>query len=357
MLILICIGLGLAACSTATVDRSSDGSTVYIDELSDARKAELREQIVRQLGQDVAVFQLGIGDQINVFFDINPKPMQEPYLISVRDKLRVDFLNDVADSRVLTVRPDGQISLPRVGSVIAEGKTPDALAYEIERAYTALLDIEPHDIEPQITVNVVESHSPLDRLISMIGPSTTSQSLILTVLPDGTITPPLLPSIEARGRSLREVQQEIDSDYSALGLGVTVSLVPRFVRPGSTMIFGEVGKPGRIQLDRPHTVLMTVAQAGGVLPSGSMKAVRVVYVDSDGQPHIRVINLVGEIKDLKIEDDMIVPDNSVIYVPATVLTEAARIMDVVMGSLLRYNGFSMGAAYILNQVSTTAVVH
>jgi len=50
------------------------------------------------------------------------------------------------------------------------------------------------------------------------------------------------------------------------------------------MVLGEVVKPGRIESDKPQTVLMMVAQAGGVTTSGSLEAVRIFYIGDDGMP-------------------------------------------------------------------------
>jgi polysaccharide export outer membrane protein len=333
---------------------------VYLDQLSNAAKAEERREIVQRLRQDVAVFHVGIGDEFKVFFDVNPEPTQGEYLISVNDKLRIEFLNDPEHSGTVTVRPDGRISLPEIGSVMAAGQTADALARQIQQLYAGILSqgsfVQGGLVRgPEVTVDVTESHSPLDRFIAMIGQSPNNLSLTTKVLPDGTISLPLLPSLQARGYPLEQLEHDIDAGYSALGLGVTVSLIPRVLRAGSTMVIGEVPRPGRISLDRPHTVLTAVAQAGGVLPTGSMESVRVIYVASDDKPRVRVINLKEVINDLRVEDDMIVPDNSVIYVPPTELAKANRLAKAI-AEILQFNGFGVNAAYIINQPSNGTII-
>jgi polysaccharide export outer membrane protein len=92
-----------------------------------------------------------------------------------------------------------------------------------------------------------------------------------------------------------------------------------------------------------------VAQAGGVLTSGSLKAVRVFYLGDDGLPRMRSINLMDEIDGLKLDEDMIVPKNAVIYVPPTELAKTGRLLDQVLRDILRFQGFSIGATYLLNQ--------
>jgi protein involved in polysaccharide export with SLBB domain len=335
-LALILPNVALTACESGSYERTSDGSTVYLDQLSDAAKAEARQKIVQSLRRGVGVYDLGIGDEVEIFFHLNRKPTPREYVISAVDTLRVEFLGDTDNSRTVQVRPDGRISLPLIGPVMAAGQTADALTRELQRRYSGLLT------EPKITVNVTETHTPLDDFIKVLGSSSSGRSIVDKVLPDGTIALPLLARIAARGRNLEDLQREIDAGYSAKGLDVFVSLVPRTLRPDATLVVGEVGKPGRIELDRPTTVLMAVAQAGGVLAAGSASSVRLFYIGEDGAPRVRLINLTDVLDDLRLEDDMIVPANSIIYVPPTALAKLGRLEDAVLRDILRYQGFSIG---------------
>jgi len=228
---------------------------VYFDQISDAAKVEARRKIADGLDRGFKVYELGVGDEIEIFFRIERKPTSKEYVVSVADKLRIESLNDPENSRTVQVRPDGRISLPLIGPVTAAGQTADALARQLQERYSSVLTA------PQITVLVTESHSPLDDFIDMIGPPSKGRSIVLKVLPDGTVTLPLLPPLQATGRTVPNLQNEIDVKYSALGLDVSVSLIPRVRRAGAAVVIGEVGKPGRIEFERPATVLMAVGQA------------------------------------------------------------------------------------------------
>jgi protein involved in polysaccharide export with SLBB domain len=349
---LILLSVGLTACESArSYERASDGTTVYLDQLSDAAKAEARAKIVESLRWGVEVYELGVGDEIEIFYHIDRKPTPREYVISVADKLRIEFLSDAENGRTVQVRPDGRISVPLIGPVMAAGQTADGLAHQLQERYKGILT------GPQITVNVTETHSPLEDFIDVLGSPTKGRSLIDKVLPDGTISLPLLPPLKASGRTLKELQKHIDVAYSTLGLDVFVSLVPRSLRAGSTLVLGEVAKPGRIELERPQTVLMTVAQAGGILASGSMDSVRLFYIGDDGVQRVRSINLTDVMEDLRLEEDIIVPNNSIIYVPPTELAKVGRLEDALLRDILRYNGISVGGAYLLNNpTSNTTVV-
>jgi protein involved in polysaccharide export with SLBB domain len=350
-LVLILVSVGQTACeSPRSYERASDGSTVYLDELSEATKADARQKIVASLTRGMEAYELGVGDEIEIYFHIERKPTAAEYVISVADKLRVEFLAETESVRTVQVRPDGRISMPLIGPVMAAGKTVDALAHQLQERYSGILT------RPQISVDVTEAHSPLADFIEVLGSSTKGRSIVDKVLPDGTISVPLLPPIRAIGRTLKDLQKEIDAGYSSLGLDVFVSLVPGTLRAGAALVFGEVGKPGRIELERPQTVLMVVAQAGGVLPTGSIDSVRLFYVGDDGRPRVRLINLKEIMEDFKFEQDMIVPNNSVIYVPPTQMAKLGRLEDALLRDILRYNGVSVGGAIILNNPNSNSTV-
>lgn len=337
----IAVNFALLGCADSSYERSSDGTTVYIDELSDAAKATARQRVVASLNRGIGVYSLGVGDEVEIYFHVNRAPTAKQYVILAGDKLRVDFLGDTENSRNVQVQPDGRIALPMIGSVIAAGQTADALAHRLEQSYTSLLT------EPKITINLSEVRTVLDDFIDAVASSAKGRSLTDKVLPDGTISLPLLRPLPASGHSLKELQDEIDAAYRTKGLSVSVSIVPRSLRSNATLVVGEVTKPGQIELDQPTTVLMAVAQAGGALKTGAMNAVRLYYVDEGGVQHVRRINLDDVIEHVALEADMIVPPNSIIYVPPTELAKAGRFLDATLRDILLFQGVSVGAGFQL----------
>ena len=77
----------------------------------------------------------------------------QPYRIGREDVLDVAVWRDADLSRTLPVRPDGFISLPMVGEVRAEGRTPVELSDEIRGS------LKPYVQEPRVTVIVREVNS------------------------------------------------------------------------------------------------------------------------------------------------------------------------------------------------------
>jgi len=90
-----------------------------------------------------------------------------PYLIGPGDQLSV-FVYQSPQLSVpnLAVRPDGRISLPLIPDISAAGKTPTALAKDIEER------LKDYVKQPNVSVIVSGFVGPLDRQIRVIGEAT-----------------------------------------------------------------------------------------------------------------------------------------------------------------------------------------
>ncbi len=90
-----------------------------------------------------------------------------PYLIGPGDQLSV-FVYQSPQLSVpgLAVRPDGRISLPLIPDLAAAGKTPTALAKDIEEKLKEYIK------QPNVSVIVSGFVGPLDRQIRVIGEAT-----------------------------------------------------------------------------------------------------------------------------------------------------------------------------------------
>jgi polysaccharide export outer membrane protein len=76
-----------------------------------------------------------------------------PYRIGREDVLDISVWRDADLSRILPVRPDGYVTLPITGDLMAEGKTAEELAGEIQGKLKAVIQ------EPRVTVIVKEVNS------------------------------------------------------------------------------------------------------------------------------------------------------------------------------------------------------
>lgn len=76
------------------------------------------------------------------------------YRLVPGDKLRIDVYKDQNLSQSLQVRPDGKITMPLLGDVVASGRTPTELRDSITQS------LKQYITEPVVTVIVTESVPP-----------------------------------------------------------------------------------------------------------------------------------------------------------------------------------------------------
>ncbi len=90
----------------------------------------------------------------------NPKLLVKQYLIGVDDQVQVNVWKNPDLSITVPVRPDGKISVPLVGEVMAGGKAPVDVAKEIKRKLSKYIK------DPQVAVILVnlQSHEFLSRV-------------------------------------------------------------------------------------------------------------------------------------------------------------------------------------------------
>lgn len=81
---------------------------------------------------------------------------QDGYRVQIGDRLEISVLEDPGLNRTVLVRPDGRITLPLVGTVNAEGQTPEAVAALIRRNLSRDF-VEP----PTVTVALSALGQPL----------------------------------------------------------------------------------------------------------------------------------------------------------------------------------------------------
>ena len=75
---------------------------------------------------------------------------RRPFVIGIEDRLRVDVWNHGELSGSVTVRPDGMITVPLAGDVLADGLTPSRLAEHLKGVLAEFVK------DPVVTVIVEE---------------------------------------------------------------------------------------------------------------------------------------------------------------------------------------------------------
>ena len=93
------------------------------------------------------------------------------YVIGPLDTVNIIVWRNPELSMVVPVRPDGKITAPLVDDLVAQGKTPTALAKELEKALGKFIR------EPVVTVVVTNFAGPASEQIRVIGEAAKPQAL------------------------------------------------------------------------------------------------------------------------------------------------------------------------------------
>jgi protein involved in polysaccharide export with SLBB domain len=341
----------LAACADSAPRAGAGSAPAGAGTVASADRLKAERTVYASLTQGAERYRLAPGDTLLFLFTGRARAQQSNYVIGVRDKLRVEFFYHQDASRTVVVRPDGRITLPLQGDVVAAGLTPEQLATRIRAMYQDVYR------DPVVTVSVEEFSSALTELSDALKTSVHGRARQIVVGPDGMADVPLLPPIKASGRSIEEVQDEVNRLYEERFGGVRVSVSLEKIVGDRVFVFGEVRSPGMLTLARPLTALQIISSVGGPLTTGAMNRVKVLYSTGDGEPQLRTLDLEAMLQGRKFDQDMLLGANTVVYVPPTTITQLDRIVDQYIKQLFLYNGSSLNFdfVYSTNTQRVTAV--
>lgn len=141
---------------------------------------------------------------------------------------------------------------------------------------------------------------------------------------DGTIVLPLLGEIPVADTTLAELQSQLTEKYAQYFIKPQVIL--EFARDvageglspwGFVTVLGRVKNPGRIAIPatRDMTVSGAIQKTGGFAPSAKDGAILVTRMLPDGRTETRTINLKAVGAAGRLEEDIVLEANDVVFVP------------------------------------------
>ena len=338
----------------------------------------------RNVGQTLAIaiiLGVTVPDQLPlqavVVKSEQPQPIYSGYLLGAGDQIEISVpgYQDFTGPRIIL--PDGTISLPVIGSVMAIDRTPDQLARELSvKLQSFLIDpvvtVSLSTLRP-VVVNVAgEVQRPgsiqlrsLTTTLKTSGSSVTSglegvptlssalteaggvtrnadirQVLLRRTLPGGqttTATVNLWDAIWSDKQPEDLVLRAGDAIYvPKLPAGTQFDrrlltrsrLAPATVR---VRVVGEVTRPGEIQISPDSSLSSAIAIAGGFTKEAKPKEVQLIRLNDQGQIDTQPIDLT------KLNDTLQVQEGDVLIVPEKGRSAFLRVLGQVLspvGNLL-----------------------
>lgn len=231
-----------------------------------------------------------------------PPAPDRSYLLQAEDVLDIRFTFFPDLNSVVTVRPDGRISLPMVGELIAEGVSPAELQKRLVQMYA------PRIQNPELVVILKEARSGV-------------------FLHQGEIRP--LP------------------DPGLIDLAVNVTRTTPLV----VYVGGEVPAPGIQPFVTGVTVLQAIYAAGGPTPTGDMRSVVIMRrIVDDGVLRV-VADLTQDLSGKGTANAMIQPFD-VVVVPRSTIAQVGDALDQYLYRIIRPLANSSVGFYFTRQVGT-----
>ncbi len=134
------------------------------------------------------------------------------------------------------------------------------------------------------------------------------------VRPDGKISFPLVGDIAAGGLTLTQLDQELTGRLKTYIRFPDVSLAIKRFGGTKTIVLGEVGAPGVYVPTGQGGVLQVIAMAGGFTTNAAKKSVMLIR-GGLGSPQVAKLNLQSALEEGKLEENVILEPNDIVYVP------------------------------------------
>lgn len=141
------------------------------------------------------------------------------------------------------------------------------------------------------------------------------------VRPDGKTSLPLLGEIQAAGKTVQKLQEDLTQLYSQTVKQPSVTVIIREIKSRPVYFIGGFAKPGPMQLMRDLTLLQAISLVGGVAPAADGEKGFLLRGDKKTPIDFRKLLDKGDLgQNLKLEpgDSIVVPVADLVYVQGEV---------------------------------------
>lgn len=280
------------------------------------------------------------GDILDVLFQVQNWVEQNEFRIDVDYILSVKFPNTPELNEEQSVRPDGTISLPYIGSILAKGKTLDELTTELSNKYSKILQ------EPEIYITVHQFRIAIDELKKDLHTSQRGSSRLVTVRPDGYATFPMVGDLPVANRPIPEVNKELNKRYETVVAGLHCDLFLEKSVGTQIYVLGQVAKPGAYPILRPISVVEAIGLAGSELHGARLDSVIVARRSGDKVLATRV-DVAAALSLAEKGNYFYLEADDIVYVPKTWIARAAEVVRDLR-DISFFQGWSVGFNWILD---------
>jgi len=137
---------------------------------------------------------------------------------------------------------------------------------------------------------------------------------LVTVLPDGKISFPLIGEVAAGGKTVGQLSRELERKLGKFVPDINLSVVVARVNSMLIYVIGRVNKPGMFELNTNINVLQALAMAGGLNPFAKGSKIKIFRKQSN-QNQVFAFDYDDVAKGEKLEQNIPLQRGDVVVVP------------------------------------------
>ena len=198
-------------------------------------------------------YRIGAGDMIEIVYHLRYEDGPEEYKIGVQDKISIHLPYYPQFGTTATVRTDGRISVPLLGEISVESKTPGELSALLNKEYGKFIK------KPDVSVSMEEFNVKTDEFRN----ASRGQHKVAPVAPDGRISFPMIGTCQAEGFTVTQLEAQINEAYARQLRNLNVTLILLEIHHPKIYVLGDVGRPGAYEMRNRMNLLDALAIANG----------------------------------------------------------------------------------------------
>jgi polysaccharide biosynthesis/export protein len=174
------------------------------------------------------------------------------------------------------------------------------------------------------------------------------------IRPDGRFSMQLIGEVEAGGRTVTSVVEELEKRYATEIKSPRITVQVRSYGGQKVFVTGEVVRPGVVSLIGGLNVVSAIGEAGGVRQAGKTKSVILIRRGADGKPVARQLSLGSQSNPLADAGIALQPFD-VLIVPPRVIAKIDRFVDEYLRQANPVN-LNAGFNYLYNRSASSVSV-
>ncbi|MEW6333039.1 MAG: polysaccharide biosynthesis/export family protein [Thermodesulfobacteriota bacterium] len=281
-----------------------------------------------QLVENIAVpymptYRMGPGDVLEIVYHSKYEVSAEDYRLEIQDRISIHFPFQPQFSTSAVIRPDGKITVPIIGDVSVESKTPAEAAAILNREYKKYIT------EPSITVAIEAFSVRTEELKKAITATRGQGSKGTPISPDGRIAFPLIGGMPAQGLTVAQLEKMINERYAKQARNLSATLILQEIRHPKVYILGEVEKPGAYDIGSVTNVLHALALSGGFKKSAGLEEIAIFRNEGLERPLAFKVDVRRALKAGVALTNIRLKPGDILYVPKTRLDEVTDAIEKI----------------------------